>query len=78
MSNTLAKEGIGFIYGHNRGYNHINDIAIRILEEDMNVLQRRAIHCPAFTKKFIQGGNHVYSRQEEPFSQTFLEWVQAL
>ena len=26
MGKTLAKNGIGYIYGHNRGYGHINDI----------------------------------------------------
>lgn len=26
LGKTLANNGIGFLYGHNRGYNHINDI----------------------------------------------------
>lgn len=28
LGQTLSKNGIGFLYGHNRGYNHINDITV--------------------------------------------------
>lgn len=34
LGKTLAKNGIGFIYGHNRGYGHINDIATKEIKED--------------------------------------------
>jgi pimeloyl-ACP methyl ester carboxylesterase len=33
LGKTLTKEGLGFIYSHNRGYNHINDIATSELKE---------------------------------------------
>lgn len=33
MGEELAKENIGFLYSHNRGYNHINDIATSELQE---------------------------------------------
>jgi len=29
LGQKLSKDGVGFIYGHNRGYNHINDIRTR-------------------------------------------------
>jgi pimeloyl-ACP methyl ester carboxylesterase len=34
LGNTLYKKGTGFIYGHNRGYNHINDIATKPTRDD--------------------------------------------
>lgn len=33
VGKMLAENGIGFIYSHNRGYNHINDIATSELQE---------------------------------------------
>lgn len=34
LGQTLSEDGIGFIYGHNRGYNHINDIATKEIGKD--------------------------------------------
>lgn len=34
IGSTLQKQEIGFIYAHNRGYNHINDIATKPLKAD--------------------------------------------
>lgn len=34
LGQQLAAQGCGFIYGHNRGYNHINDIATKPVKED--------------------------------------------
>src|SRR5437660_5808 len=33
IGTTLAENGIGFIFSHNRGYNHINDIATSQLQD---------------------------------------------
>ncbi len=32
LGKTLSQNGIGFIFSHNRGYNHINDIATSQLQ----------------------------------------------
>lgn len=34
LGETLSSDGIGFIYSHNRGYNHINDIATKEKQEN--------------------------------------------
>lgn len=31
---TFLQNGVGFVYGHNRGYNHVNDIATREKQND--------------------------------------------
>lgn len=33
LGKTLSENGIGFIFAHNRGYNHVNDIATSKLQE---------------------------------------------
>ena len=55
-----------------------DDIAINTLEEDMNLIAKKATNCPEFTKKCIDRANHTYSRQEESFANTVLEWVKGL
>lgn len=34
LGEELSKNGYGFIYGHNRGYGHINDIRTKVIEKD--------------------------------------------
>jgi len=34
VGQKLSENGIGFIYAHNRGYNHINDISTKEIKED--------------------------------------------
>lgn len=36
LGQKLAAQGYGFIYGHNRGYCHVNDIATRPVKSDDN------------------------------------------
>ena len=36
LGERLSAEGYGFIYGHNRGYSHVNDIATKPLNTDDN------------------------------------------
>ncbi len=53
-----------------------DDIAIRTLEEDMDLIENRAIECPAFTKKYIPKASHTYDGVEENVSEIVLDWLQ--
>lgn len=41
MGEELAKKNIGFIYGHNRGYSHLNDISTSEVIENSGFRSRR-------------------------------------
>ena len=55
-----------------------DDIAIHTLEEDLDLIEKKATECPTFTKKFIKDGTHTYDGQENQFSQAVLDWVKQL
>ena len=55
-----------------------DDMAIRTLENDLNLIEKKATSCPSFTKKFIKGGSHTYDGCEENFAQMVLSWVKKL
>ncbi len=52
-----------------------DNIAIKTLQEDMELIESKAISCPSFTKRFIMGSNHFYERQEESLADSILDWV---
>lgn len=52
-----------------------DDIAVRTLKEDLDLIESKATSCPVFTKQFIKGGNHNYERQEKSFANTILQWI---
>lgn len=52
-----------------------DDIAIRTLKKDLDLIASKAINCPSFTKKFIKGGNHNYERQEKQFAKVIYDWA---
>ncbi len=55
-----------------------DDIAIRSLEGDLDLIASRATRCPLFTKHFVKDGNHNYERQEKDFAKAVLKWVQSI
>lgn len=55
-----------------------DDIAIRTLSEDLDLIASKAKGSPSFTKKFIAGANHTYDNKEKQFSDVILEWIQSL
>ena len=55
-----------------------DDIEIRTLKEDLDLIASKAINCPSFTKKILKGANHSYERQEKPLSVEVLRWIQGL
>ena len=52
-----------------------DDIEIRSLEEDLDLIQSKATNCPEFTKEFIKEGTHTYDRQEDSFARVVLVWI---
>lgn len=52
-----------------------DDIAIRTLREDLDLIASKAISCPSFTKRFIKRANHAYDRQEKQFANVIKAWI---
>lgn len=55
-----------------------DDIAIRTLEEDLDLIASKTKNCPSFTKKHITGANHTYDGAEETISDVILDWIRDL
>lgn len=55
-----------------------DDIAIRTLEGDLDLIALKAKGTPSFTKRFIKGASHTYDNQEQQFSNVVLEWIKGL
>ena len=55
-----------------------DDIAIRTLEKDLDLIASKATSCPSFTKKFIKGANHTYDGEEKGFSRVILKWIKEI
>ena len=52
-----------------------DDIEIRNLKEDLDLIASKATNVPSFEKVFIQKANHNYEQQEEQLAQVVLQWV---
>lgn len=52
-----------------------DDIVVRTLEDDMNLIEKKAVHVPSFTKVFIPGANHVYDNREKELAHEVLVWL---
>lgn len=52
-----------------------DDVEIRSLEEDLELIKTKATSCPSFTKVFIKDANHVYNNQEKVFATEVSEWI---
>lgn len=55
-----------------------DDIAIRTLEEDLDLIESKATKCPLFTKQFIKEADHNYRRQEKPLAEIVSKWIKEL
>lgn len=55
-----------------------DDIAIRTLEEDMELLKTKAINAPSFDTHLLPGANHGYEGKEQEFAAKVIEWVEKL
>ena len=52
-----------------------DDIVVRTLEEDMNLLEKKALNTPSFTKVFLPGANHTYDNREKELATEILKWL---
>lgn len=55
-----------------------DDIEIRNLKEDIELIKSKAISCPDFQIQFIEGGNHNYENREDIFANTVVNWIDKL
>lgn len=55
-----------------------DDIVIRSIKDDLNLIASRAVNCPSFTKKIIRGADHNYNGKEKTLAKIVLEWVKKL
>ena len=53
LGEELSKNGLGFIYSHNRGYNHINDIATSLIENGSYKTKRIGATYEIFTESLF-------------------------
>lgn len=52
-----------------------DDIKIRDLKEDLELIKLKAINCSDFSIEFISGANHNYENRENELAQTIINWV---
>lgn len=52
-----------------------DDIAIRSLKEDLDLIKSKAINCPKFTSKILDKANHNYDDEENELSKMILDWI---
>lgn len=55
-----------------------DDIAIRTLEEDMELLKTKATNAPSFDTHLLPGANHGYEGKEQEFAAKVIEWIEKL
>jgi pimeloyl-ACP methyl ester carboxylesterase len=52
-----------------------DDIVVRSLQEDMDLLREKACNTVSFTKVFLQGASHTYDNRENELSEEILKWL---
>jgi pimeloyl-ACP methyl ester carboxylesterase len=52
-----------------------DDIAVRSLEDDMNLLELKTINAASFSKVFVAGANHVYDNRGKELTKELLKWL---
>ena len=55
-----------------------DDIAIRTLKEDLDLIASKATSCPAFQKEFISKASHTYDGAEKQVAEIVLKWTRNL
>jgi pimeloyl-ACP methyl ester carboxylesterase len=55
-----------------------DDVTIRNLKDDLELIKSKALAAAKFDIKFIEGANHNYENREELFSDVVIEWVKQL
>ncbi|MDE5587200.1 MAG: alpha/beta fold hydrolase [Bacilli bacterium] len=52
-----------------------DDITIRSIPEDLELIKRKASSCPNFETKIFQNANHLYETCEEYIGNDLIEWI---
>lgn len=52
-----------------------DDVAIRTLKDDMELVRSKATSCPDFQAQVVGGANHNYENREEELAKTILKWI---
>ena len=52
-----------------------DDIAIKSLEDDLDLIASKTVNCSCFSKKFVKNGNHNYEQQEKQFAKIVVDWI---
>lgn len=55
-----------------------DDIEIRNLKDDIELIKSKATATSDFQIKFIVGGNHSYENREDEFAATVIDWIEQL
>lgn len=55
-----------------------DDIKIRDLNQDMELIRSKATACPDFQIQFIEGASHNYENREDAFASVISEWVKGI
>jgi len=53
-----------------------DDIEIRDLKGDIELIKSKAISTSRFTIQFIAGANHDYQNREDKFASTIIDWIE--
>jgi len=54
-----------------------DDIVVRTLEADMDLLESKATNSPSFDKVFLRGASHTYDNREKELAGVILQWLRA-
>jgi predicted alpha/beta-fold hydrolase len=55
-----------------------DDIVVRSLHQDMDLLEAKSLEAKSFTKVFLTGASHTYDNRETELSQEILKWLDLL
>jgi pimeloyl-ACP methyl ester carboxylesterase len=55
-----------------------DDIEIRTLEEDLELIKQKATSSTSFTTNILEGANHTYRNKEQELSLMILEWLKKI
>ncbi|MBI5151804.1 MAG: alpha/beta hydrolase [Candidatus Pacebacteria bacterium] len=55
-----------------------DDITMTTLEKDLDCIEKKATHCPAFTKLIIPQACHTYDGAEDAVAETIVSWIHNL
>jgi pimeloyl-ACP methyl ester carboxylesterase len=55
-----------------------DDVVIKTLKEDMELLKQKAVNAPSFDTYLIPGASHGYDEKEKEFAEIVVKWIKKL